>query len=1374
MSCCTILYFLLYLSSVLCPSQQETIRVDCNDGDDVMCNNTPTCPCKTLNAALEFVKTDNMIIQIYKGNCIYNTTRYTTVQYNHITITGNGSDATIIECNSSSGIGLGFMNVDTISISGVTLSGCGQLRNSTTVNISTSSVMLFRAALYFMNVKNVTIDDVVVSNSIGRGVAMYDVAGNVSVTNSIFRNNSVPSHECKLYPGGGGFSVEFTYCKLDSNYTPSSSCYNTNEGALYIFHNCTFDHNNASTINKLHNPYVSKTFGIDNQQFGRGGGLSVFFKGHSIMNNISISNCMFDHNYAIWGGGFYSHIVDYSTGNVLTLENCYFTNNHCEYDGSLFTTGSGGGGARIAFLFYYPRSKVTNNSVQFKNCKFLFNKAYYGGGLSCKVSKESNVAVASNSLTFVDCTWAENIARTGSGVDIMSHIFPHGLSLVIEFINCNFTANSNGYSNSIAFPSGIGALSVDNIPVNVSGNCTFNGNRDSAIAGIGTYFMFSNNTSVMFYNNSGWHGAAMALLGNAYFIVYHNTLLQFINNSAVTKGGAIYYIDLGQKDFVRTQNCLFYYYDLSKQHYSDWVTTFYFSGNKALYGRSIYCTTLLTCIWGNLPGSVTVSGDDILKVFNWTGVFYYNSKDDRLKEIATDTAHISIGINNHVKIPPGQFYYLNISSVDDRNQTAYPVFFVATNDTSKSSIDSNTMYISNDHIKLHGKRNSDISVHLQSTSSRPWSVTVKVTLDECPPGFYYPSNDNNEAVCKCSTSTPEELYGVEDCDNVQLVAHLNVDFWAGYVNFNGSKILVTSDCPQGYCSDTRLQLPPNSSDIALENIVCANNRNRTLCGKCQQGYFVYVNSRFYQCGPCNDTLSNHGFLVLIASKYVPLTLMMFFIMFFDISLVNGPLNSFILFCQIISTMSLNIGIATTKVQGFASVLISIADFMYNIWYLNFFEYFVKPFCALKYDSTLPILVEEYFPAFYVLFLCVILFYILPWIHHCFVSSQHEMIKNCGLKMQRGCIRLRNKWSVKNSVVHSLTTFLVLSYFRITLVTFKLLTPAVLYGPGGQNSLYQKSVLWYDGTKSYFGLDHLPYASGALLMLIIFVLIPPLLLLSFPLLPALLQKLKLQDHWIVIKIISNPQAKCKPIFDAFQSCYKDNYRFFAALLFVYRILASAVFAFTPTTALYFVWLQGFLMFMLLLHCTCQPYKERWHNVVEGSMFIILATVAAITFYRLHEIETTTPPTNTSFWIQTIFLYCPLVYFIIYASISSTVYQKLRPKVKNAFLKYKNPLLKLRGDNSINSDNLVNSCGFPGRIEDDDSDRYSTDSKSTCESELPNDDNDEEQQQQQGQQQPPPQQQQIQSNHDKIVEMTYPEEWNDADDNHNNNAIPYGTT
>ena len=1322
-------------------------------------------PCETLHAALEVVG-ENDIIHIRNGNYSLIDNTNTTFRCSNININGDGSDVTIVECKN--GTGFGFINVTNINISGLTLSGCGQLRNSTTANMSSNSVMLFRAALYFENVTNVTIDNVVVSNSIGMGVAMYDVTGNVTVTNSIFRNNSVPSYEVDIYPGGGGFSVEFTYCK-QSNKT---HCCNAtkNKRTFYLFYNCAFKYNNASTVNKIQSSYPSETFGQGNQQFGRGGGLSVFFKGCSLENVINISNCTFDHNKAVWGGGFHSDIVDYSTGNVLTIEHSDFTNNHCDYDDSLITTGTGGGGVRIAFLFYDPRSKVTNNSVQFIKCRFQSNRAYYGGGLSCRISKEDFVAVASNSLELVNCTWVENIARTGSGVDIISHVFPHGLSPVVKIVNCNFTANSNSYSKMTRYPLGIGALYADNIPVNFSGNCIFHGNKDSAIAGMGTYFRFTDNTSAMFSDNSGWHGAGMALLGNAYFIVHHNTSLQFINNSAVTKGGAIYYINSGQKDFVSTQRCLLYYYDISVQNFSNWTTTFNFSGNNATYGKSIYCTTVLTCIWNNVPGSVVVDEDDISQVFYWSGIFYYDT-DDLSKEIATDTLNIGFGTNEteteSIKIPPGKSYPLkNIKPVDDRGRTTHPAIIakVFTSDMSVSSVDF-VDGASNYAVIIHGNVTSNISLHLRTVNNRPYFSSINVIIDKCPPGFYYPSNEGksfSEKVCKCSSSSSvEALYGITDCDNKQLVAYLNPHFWAGYVYFENKKTLVTIDCPQGYCNDTRVTLPDNSSCTAFDNLICSNNRNQTLCGRCLNGHYVYANSKTYQCGRCNDTLSKHGVLVLIVSQYLPLTLMMCFIIFFDISLVDGPLNSFILFCQIFFTLPLydKTGLPTQG-QDFASVLLNSTDLMYNVWNLKFFEQFVPRFCVLKVNSTLPILVKEYIPAVYMLFLCVMFFNVVPWIYNCCARSRMQTIQNCALKMERMCIRFRYHWSVKNSVIHSLTTFLVLSYARITLVTFILLTPTSLYGPGGQDSPYQKRVVWFDGTMSYFGSDHLPYALSALFILIIFVFIPPLLLFSYPLLPVLMTRLGVQDYWIVKKLIINPLSKCVPIFDAFQSCYKDEYRFFAGLLFVYRILALAVFAFTPTVALNLAWLLGFLLTVLLLHCTCQPYKKKWHNFIEASIFTILASLTFITFYRLFQAETTDTPTNASFWIQTVILCCPLVYFIVYASVK--VFLRLRPKIMVA----KHTLLKLFGYNNTNTvADLLNSRQFPARMEDND-DNHSTTSESTSESTVPDDDDDDDD----GQQQQQPQQLHEQDD----VEMILPVVWNDADDNHNNIASPYDKT
>ena len=101
-------------------------------------------------------------------------------------------------------------------------------------------------------------------------------------------------------------------------------------------------------------------------------------------------------------------------------------------------------------------------------------------------------------------------------------------------------------------------------------------------------------------------------------------------------------------------------------------------------------------------------------------------------------------------------------------------------------------------------------------------------------------------------------------------------------------MLMTSDCPKDYCTDTRVELPANSSHEALDNLVCSHHRTGDVCGKCQNGYYVYINYPSYHCGSCDDTLSQHGYLIIIVSKYLPLTLMMCFIIFFDISLVDGP------------------------------------------------------------------------------------------------------------------------------------------------------------------------------------------------------------------------------------------------------------------------------------------------------------------------------------------------------------------------------------------------------------------------------------------------------------------------------------------------------
>lgn len=365
MNYCFLVSLVIPLSLSHSVQDQTVITVDGKNGDDKMCQNVPHV-CKTLDVALNVVKDNEAIVtvNILNGTYYHNMTRNSTIICSGITIFGNGSNTTIIECND--GAGFGFIDASNINISELTLSGCGELRNSTTLNAALNATIPFRAALYFLNVVNVTIDSVTVINSNGMGVAMYDVTGNVIVRNSIFRNNTVLSHK---YPGGGGFSVEFTFCEPGMvKLLNTSECEtSTNNNSIYLFYNCVFDSNIATTVDISDTTYATNAYGFNNQQFGRGGGLSVFFKGKAFKNTVTIDSCTFTNNSAIWGGGFHSDIVDHSRNNSLEIINCTFYYNRCPFDDAyengLYSVNTGGGAIRIALLFFDIRASVLHNSV---------------------------------------------------------------------------------------------------------------------------------------------------------------------------------------------------------------------------------------------------------------------------------------------------------------------------------------------------------------------------------------------------------------------------------------------------------------------------------------------------------------------------------------------------------------------------------------------------------------------------------------------------------------------------------------------------------------------------------------------------------------------------------------------------------------------------------------------------------------------------------------------------------------------------------------------------------------------------------------------------------------------------------------------------
>ena len=160
-------------------------------------------------------------------------------------------------------------------------------------------------------------------------------------------------------------------------------------------------------------------------------------------------------------------------------------------------------------------------------------------------------------------------------------------------------------------------------------------------------------------------------------------------------------------------------------------------------------------------------------------------------------------------------------------------------------------------------------------------------------------------------------------------------------------------------------------------------------------------------------------------------------------------------------------------------------------------------------------------------------------------------------------RFQGQWDVKASITDGFATFLLLSYLKILCVSFDLLVPTQVYDKYGNSlGLY----LFYDAAIQYFGKEHLPYAILALVITLLFNVLPLLLLLLYPLqcFQRCLSICRLRWHGLHIFI------------DAFHGCCKTgtvagtrDCRHFAAVYLIARIALLNAYAATLSALFYAV-------------------------------------------------------------------------------------------------------------------------------------------------------------------------------------------------------------
>ena len=534
--------------------------------------------------------------------------------------------------------------------------------------------------------------------------------------------------------------------------------------------------------------------------------------------------------------------------------------------------------------------------------------------------------------------------------------------------------------------------------------------------------------------------------------------------------------------------------------------------------------------------------------------------------------------------------------------------------------DSQTWYASNQQrlVLFSGGANisktSQKSVDLQKNSS---SNTTLQTVDaillrqptlprsdgaskehkhSCSRPWFYPKNSSNgSTVCECGNPVGYTVH----CPNESQPLQVLVCYCMTY-NKETASFVVGMCFYACFFTNTYYTIPKRVNATNLNAFLCNGHlhyhRDGQLCGACEDGYALPVYSYSLACVECSNYSKNWIKYILVA--FLPLTLFFWVAIVFRLSATSGLLNDFVFVAQIMTVpaqsrifMAL---LPATNAPTTVMFLAKIALSLYSCWNLDFFRTVYTPFCLHPKLTTIQALAMDYLIAVYPLALLGLV-YLLVELHDYGCRPIVWLWK----PFQYCFARFRRQWDIKTSLIDSFATFLLLSYVKFLSVSVDLLLPTTVYNIHGEQ--LPKMYLYYDGSTEYFGREHLPFGIIALLVFLVFNLLPTMLLCLYPCecFQRCLNKLGLRC------------GKLHILVDSFQGCYKDgangtrDCRYFAGLYLWLRIVLLGIFALTRTDFYYPLATVAVAIFGISL-VIFQPYKLAAHNAIV-SFFIFYLVI-----------------------------------------------------------------------------------------------------------------------------------------------------------------------
>lgn len=1136
-----------------------------------------------------------------------------------IAIIGLSHDSVNVTCDAPDA-GLAFVQSTRITLTNFTLQNCSAFRNSTSTDYTTTapfSFLQYRVAMYILMCTDLTVNNVVIGkNHKGAGMTLYNVGGKVEIRNSMFLYN-------QGRPGGGGLQIEFSYCipgDLSCSVPQIEPCYSSN--STYYITNCVFNHNigyrGYSGLRKV--PNAGRTA----FSFGRGGGLSLIFKGTANNNVIIINNSMIHHNIAHYGGGLYTSFHDDASNNTLVVEGVSFKGNEViEKDREVYDVDGGGGGMKV-IMDNGEHGTSSFNTVKISGCNFTSNQAIIGGGLW--VENNLNSQTTGDLVLIENCSFFNNTAFLGSAIYLSAGFRKKTAKLTFAKLTISINVLKCSETLPYTFLPCSGILYSVNVPFTMNGSSAFYNNNASGIEMHEAVMTVSEEASLKFESNVSPYGPCIALYDCSYMILEENTSLLFVNNTALKSGGAIYADSCsgGIQPADASSECFIQYYD-KEVHPDNWNTEFTFSNNTDNTGRnSLFAVSLSACWWPLVNATFIYKSfrdfKGIRDTFCWKSWHYVEDENYCESEVRSGPALLTFdNIISPMRIPPGG--YIAIPEVKDGKLRTiktdslqacivYGPASFSPNTTKRCQNQHNGghLYLYQTGIDGHNKiSSSTIHITIEILNAGPGAVfkpSLDVSFTSCPYPFVL--SDNNAVY----------LYGFDyfSCSrSYERLCEIGSDvtvkpYYCISNSSNGENTSVVGLCPRSYNGLPRYNYISNYSNGSN----CAHGHSGKLCGSCKPDYCVPVNSFSYDCVD-SSKISIPGSLLFILLQIIPVSLLIFFVIFLNIDLTQGYMTGFVFYCQVVSlnfpiwtyptwlTADLPHSLLRSPTANIFKVKYETAPYrIFNLDFLTVYDCETIPICITKHMDPMGVIAFSYVVPFYCILVVV---FLSVWL------TMYERGRSCVIKVTRPihqCFaRIWRKLNINPSFIKSFASLYILCFTPMAVTSFQLLHYVTWHSL--ENKETAGVAYFYNADYEYFGYPHCLLGILAIFVLLFLCILPAVFLMLYPYqaFHRTLDRLKLRHHSLIVFADVHSASFCNGLKNT------KDFRSFSGLYLLLRLVIMT-FYYIPGhyyTTINILEILTSLVFGGVI-MIFRPFKQAAVNFTNFLIFVLLGGMCVV--------------------------------------------------------------------------------------------------------------------------------------------------------------------